>query len=309
MNELAVEVSGLIKRFGRNEALSGLDLRVPRGSVFGLVGRNGAGKTTTIRCMLDLLRPDAGDIAVLGMESVRDAVEIRRRVGYVPESPDYYAWMTVAEIFWFNAGFYDTWDDELAARLRRELALPADRRLRDLSRGQRAKVGLALAIAQRPEVLLLDDPTTGLDPAARREFLEATIEHAQESGQTVLFSTHLLHEMERIADHVAVVHEGRTLLQEALEPLKLRTRRLEIAYLDDPPPPLALRGILDHTVAASYPRGLTLLTTSFRPEVVPLLEALGTSVHVGDLELEDIFVELTRNVGATDVPAPEVANA
>jgi ABC-2 type transport system ATP-binding protein len=300
MTDTAIEITGLFKRFGSIPALRGLDLRVPRGSVCGLVGRNGAGKTTTIRCMLDLLRPDAGTIRVLGLDAVRDSVAIRSRVGYVPESPDHYDWMTVEQIFRFNAGFFDTWDDELARGLRRELALPADRRLRDLSRGNRAKVGLAMAIAQRPDLLLLDDPTAGLDPVARREFLEATIAHAQEEGQTVLFSTHLVHEMERVADHVAIVDEGRTLLQEEIERLKQRARRIEITFTDGPVPTEVLSDLLQPAAVDAHPGGVSLLTYEFRPEIVPRLETLGTGVSVHDLELEEIFVCLTRAPSATE---------
>jgi len=145
---------------------------------------------------------------VLGHDSVDAPVEVRRRIGYLPEEPAYYPWMTVDEIVAFNAAFYPSWDHDLAARLIKELELPGRRRLKALSRGMQAKAGLVMALAPRPELLILDDPTSGLDPVVRREFLEAVIANVQAEGGTVFFSTHLLHEMERVADEVAILHDG-----------------------------------------------------------------------------------------------------
>jgi ABC-2 type transport system ATP-binding protein len=271
-------------------------LQVPRGSIFGFLGQNGAGKTTTIRTLLNLLQPTSGRLQVLGHDSMAESVPLRRRVGYLPEEPSYYPWMTVQEILDFNAPFYSTWDPQLAGDLLARLELPRDRRLRDLSRGMQAKAGLILALAPRPELLILDDPTSGLDPVVRHEFLEAVIANVQSEGGTVFFSTHLLHEMERVADEVAILHNGRLRVRASLEQLKAQVKRIRAVYPDQVPEAFPLPDLLRVDRNAHQ----ALLTVSaYRPDFPEALRSAGAeSVEVIDLSLEEIFVETVK--GARD---------
>ena len=182
MGSNAIVIDGFTKTYGNRTAVDSLSIEVPQGSIFGLLGQNGAGKSTTIKTLLNLLQPTAGRLSVLGLDSIGDSVALRRKVGYLPEEPAYYAWMTVEEIVRFNASFYPTWDAALADSLLKQLDLPRDRKLRELSRGMQAKVGLVMALGSRPEVLVLDDPTSGLDAIVRHEFSEAMIGNVQARG-------------------------------------------------------------------------------------------------------------------------------
>ncbi len=307
----AISIQTLTKRYGGHVALDDVSFEVSEGSVCGLLGQNGAGKTTTIRTMLDLLRPTAGRVEVLGLDSVRDSVEIRRRVGYLAEEPGGYPWMTVDEIIRFNSRFFPGWDDQLSARLLDRLALPRDRRLRDLSRGMRAKVTLVMAMAQRPDLLLLDDPTSGLDPIARREFLEAMIENVQSDGGTVLFSTHLVHEMERIADEVAMLHRGRLLLRGSVEGLKASHRRIR-AIFRGPVAELRAPGLVRVEQLGHH---ALFVTDRFDDELPAALASAGfDQVEVMDMDLEEIFIETVRRASPDagldqEPPAPSARAA
>ncbi len=228
------------KRFRGQVALDDVSLEVASGVVVALLGENGAGKTTSLRILLGLLQPDSGAAEVLGLDSRTQGDEIRRRVGYVPERPTLYEWMTIAEIGWFAAGFYR---DGYLAKYRdlvREFELPEDRKIKELSKGMRAKVALALGMAHEPEVLILDEPTSGLDPLVRREFLESMVDVAA-TGRTVLLSSHQIGEVERVADVVAILREGKLVAVERLDDLKLHTRELTLTlangtpYLSDVP--------------------------------------------------------------------------
>ncbi len=296
MESSAIVIDQFTKRFGRRVAVEGLSLQVPRGSIFGFLGQNGAGKTTTIRTLLNLLQPTSGRLQVLGHDSMAESVPLRRRVGYLPEEPSYYPWMTVQEILDFNAPFYPTWDPQLAGDLLARLELPRDRRLRDLSRGMQAKAGLILALAPRPELLILDDPTSGLDPVVRHEFLEAVINNVQAEGGTVFFSTHLLHEMERVADEVAILHHGRLRLRASLEQVKAQVKRIRAVYPDQVPQAFPLPDLL--RVDRNAHQAL-LTVAAYRPDFPEALRNAGAeSVEVIDLSLEEIFVETVK--GARD---------
>jgi ABC-2 type transport system ATP-binding protein len=224
----AVRVERLTKRFRGEPAVQGLTLDVPQGAVFGLLGENGAGKTTTLQALLGLIVPEEGHVRTLGLDPVRHGLEVRGRVGYVPEQPVLYDWMTVAEIGWFAAGFHPETDylrhyDALAAGF----GLPRDRRIRGLSKGMRAEVSLSLALASQPELLVLDEPTSGLDVLVRREFLESIVDLAG-AGRTVLLSSHQIAEVERVASHVALLHKGKLVVAEPLDELRARTFALSL---------------------------------------------------------------------------------
>jgi len=292
METSAIRIERFTKRFGATTAVADLSLEVPRGSIFGLLGQNGAGKTTTIRTLLNLLQPTSGHLSVLGLDSAADSVALRRRVGYLPEEPGYYKWMTVDEIVRFNAAFYPTWDAARADALLKRLELPRARRLRDLSRGMQAKVGLVMALAPRPEVLILDDPTSGLDPVVRHEFLEAMIGEVQAEGGTVFFSTHLLHEMERVADQVAILHEGRLRLHTSLEAIKRDVKKLRAVYPGPVPETFPVPGLLR---VQSNAHQAVLTVSGYEPGLPESLRGAGAeSVEVIDLSLEEIFIEIVK---------------
>ena len=234
--ESAIQLREVTKRYGSQTALDRVSLEVPRGVVFALLGENGAGKTTSIRIALGLTEPDAGEATVLGLPSRRQGLEIRRAVGYVSERPTLYDWMTVDEIGWFTAGFYP---DGFLTRYRGltdSFKLRPQQKLKSLSKGQRAKVGLALALGHDPDLLILDEPTSGLDAIVRREFLESMVDRAA-SGKTVFLSSHQIGEVERVADIVAILRGGQMLLVERLDVLKQQIREITFVLPDETPPP------------------------------------------------------------------------
>jgi ABC-2 type transport system ATP-binding protein len=297
-----IELTNVTKCYGRETALDRVSLAVPPGVVFALLGENGAGKTTAIRLMLGLTEPSAGEVHVLGLDSGRDGFEIRRRVGYLPERPTLYEWMTAAEIGWFTAGFYPDGFEFEFRRLVENFRVPLDRKLSQLSKGMRAKVALSLAMAHQPELLILDEPTSGLDTMVRREFLESMVDVAAE-GRTVLLSSHQIGEVERVADVVAIVHTGRLLLVERLDDVKRTTRQITIT-MEGPHrelPPLDANIIQERHRGRQYEvitRGLddtALERLRFAPGVV--------AVESRTPSLEEIFVAYMTGEPATASPS------
>jgi ABC-2 type transport system ATP-binding protein len=236
-----VDIQNVSRRFGEKFALNNVSFRVPTGTVVGLVGENGAGKTTLIKHILGLLKAQTGSVRVFGLDPVADPVGVLSRIGYLSEEPDMPGWMRVRELIRYVAAFYPTWDHDYAERLRREFDLDAAAKVKQLSKGQRARAGLLIALAYRPELLLLDEPSSGLDPIVRRDILGAIIRTIADEGRTVLFSSHLLAEVERVADEVAMIKSGRILFCDSLERLKQVHARLTLRF-ESPqvaPPPLA----------------------------------------------------------------------
>ena len=235
-----VRLNQVTKRYRGQLALDQVSLEIPPGVVVALLGENGAGKTTALRILLGLIKADSGEAEVLKLDSRRQGDEIRRRVGYVPERPTLYEWMTIAEHGWFAAGFYPSGYLAKYRDLVKQFELPADRKIKELSKGMRAKVALALGMAHEPELLILDEPTSGLDPLVRREFLESMVDVAA-AGRTVLLSSHQIGEVERVADMVAILKQGKLLAMEKLDDLKNHTRELTLTlnngapYLSDVP--------------------------------------------------------------------------
>jgi len=222
MSEEIVSVTDLSRRFGRTVALDRVTLSINRGTVFGLVGENGAGKTTLIRHLLGLQRAQAGSVRVFGLEPVSEPVGVLGRIGYLSEERDLPNWMRVGELMSYTRAFYPRWDDRFARDLLTMFELDPGQKIRTLSRGQRARAGLLVALAHRPEFLVLDEPSSGLDPSARQDILAAVVRTVADEGRTVLLSSHLLHEVERVADQVAMLHRGRLLLNEGVEELLAR---------------------------------------------------------------------------------------
>src|SRR5712691_3451566 len=196
VSEPVVRVSELTRRFGATTALASVSLSMPRGAVYGLVGANGAGKTTLIKHLLGLLRAESGSVRVFGLDPVADPVGVLSRIGYLSEENDLPGWMRVDELMRYTRAFYPAWDDAYSEELRQAFALDPTAAIKSLSRGQKARLGLLLALAYRPELLLLDEPSSGLDPIVRHDILEAIIRSVAEEGRTVLFSSHLLDEVE-----------------------------------------------------------------------------------------------------------------
>jgi ABC-2 type transport system ATP-binding protein len=236
-----IEVRNLSRRFGDKLALDHVSLRVEAGSVTGLVGRNGAGKTTLIRHVLGLLRAQSGTVRVHGKDPVADAAQVLAQVGYLSEEPDLPGWMRVGEFIRYVRTFYPAWDEQYADQLQREFALDAGAKLKALSKGQRARVGLLAALAYRPGLLVLDEPSSGLDPVVRRDILAAIIRTIAEEGRTVLFSSHLLSEVERVCDRVAMIEAGKVVFCDGIDEIKRSHRRvtLKFARARMRPPPLA----------------------------------------------------------------------
>lgn len=221
-----IEIRNLSRSFGRKKALDQVSLTVPEGSVFGLMGVNGAGKTTLIRHVLGLLRAESGAVHVFDRDPVQDPVYVLGQIGHLAEENDLPGWMRVEELFRYTQAFFPSWDPKLAEELRRSFGLDPAARLRTLSKGQRARAGLITALAHRPKLLVLDEPSSGLDPVIRRDIMGAIVRTIAEEGRTVLFSSHLLDEVERVCDHIALIHEGRIILSAGLDDVKERHRRL-----------------------------------------------------------------------------------
>lgn len=232
MNTPVISLQNVCKQFGRTKALDYVSLDIPHGVVFALLGENGAGKTTMIRILTGFLKPDEGQASVLGHSCVKSGLEIRRNIGYVSDSPALYEWMTSEEIGWFTSAFYDEDFPERYLELLAAFDVPTGIKLKNLSKGQRAKVALALATAHDPKLLILDEPTSGLDPMVRRQFLESMVDRAA-LGRTVLLSSHQINEVERVADWVAILHQGKLKLVQPLDALRDSTS-IVTATLDDP---------------------------------------------------------------------------
>jgi ABC-2 type transport system ATP-binding protein len=220
VNESVIEISELTRRFGASTALSAINLSFPRGAVYGLVGANGAGKTTLIKHILGLLRAESGSVRVFGLDPVADPVGVLSRIGYLSEENDLPGWMRVDELIRYSRAFYPAWDDAYAEALRQTFALDAAARIKDLSKGQKARAGLLVALAYRPELLVLDEPSSGLDPIVRRDILGAILRTIAGEGRTVLFSSHLLAEVEQVADHVTMISQGKIVLSAPLAAIK-----------------------------------------------------------------------------------------
>ncbi len=232
-----LEVRGLKRHFGKVPAVDGVDLTVHEGEIYGFLGINGAGKTTTIRILLGIIAAESGTISLLGETTRRTSVAQKRRIGYVSQEQNFYPWMTGETLGRFVGAFYPTWDAAEFTRLLKVLEVPGDRRVSQLSGGMRAKLALALALAPRPAVLILDEPTAGLDPLARREFMQLIVAQARQHRRTTFFSSHLIDKVERCADCVGIIHDGRMRFEGPLERLRGTVRRVRVEGAVDFVPP------------------------------------------------------------------------
>ncbi|HEV8381419.1 MAG TPA: ABC transporter ATP-binding protein [Gemmatimonadales bacterium] len=288
----AIEIERLHYRAGKAFEIPALDLHVPSGSIYGFLGPNGSGKTTTIRLILGLLQPLSGRITVLGDSMPQQYARVLRRVGYVPEQPHLDATMTVRELIDFQSAFYPSWDATRARELVKQFELDQAQLFGRLSKGQKAKLMILLALAQCGELLVLDEPTDGLDPVVRRDILSALLTYVSERGATIFISSHLVHELERVCDWIAVMDNGRLITESPMDKLKHGTKRLVVtgapAEIGDPPFQLLTR-------ESSNGAGEQWVVGNWEPAMAGYVESLGASIRdVIDLDLEDGFVELLR---------------
>ena len=288
MSESVIEIAQLTRRFGAATALSAINLSLPRGAVYGLVGANGAGKTTLIKHVLGLLKAQAGSVQVFGLDPVKNPVGVLGRIGFLSEDRDLPDWMRVRELMRYTEGFFPTWDDAYAEQLRQAFDLDPNAKIKHLSRGQRARAGLLTALAHRPELLVLDEPSSGLDPVVRRDILGAIIRTIAEEGRTVLFSSHLLDEVERVADRVAIIHNGRILLTSTMDDIKDQHRRVTLRFGHSLAEPPALIGALSYVGEGAE---WTYLCSGQSDQLRRAAEAIGaTVVDDAALSLDEIFV-------------------
>jgi ABC-2 type transport system ATP-binding protein len=283
-----VRIRGLTRQFGAKTALHDVSLTVPRGCVFGLVGENGAGKTTLIKHVLGLLRAQLGTVRVFDRDPVKDPVGVLGRIGYLSEDRDLPDWMRIDELFAYMQAFYPTWDERFADDLRREFELDRRQKVGTLSRGQRARTGLIAAVTHRPDLLVLDEPSSGLDPVVRQDILGAIVRTVADEGRTVLFSSHLLEEVERVADQVGILHQGRIVLSEPLDEIKQSHRRFTVRFSQPQYSPPQLKGAL-----GCHGEGLewTFLANGGSEELRREVQERGaTIVEEAVPSLEEIFV-------------------
>jgi len=290
----AIESESLSRTFGRLDAVHALDLRVPAGSIFALIGPNAAGKTTTIKLLMNLVRPTGGKAFVLGIPSTALGVREWQRIGYVSENQQLPDWMTAAQLLAYCRPLYPDWDDELCTRLQGLLGLTSSVPLKSASRGTRMKAALLSSLAYRPDLVVLDEPFSGLDPVVRDELVRALLEVPQEREWTVFVSSHDVDEVERLADWVGFLANGRLLFAEPVESLLNRFRLIEIVTSEDAPAPAAaaLTGWLPRGAAG---RTLRFVDTAHDPADAQARIASafpGAAVHVSRLGLRDIFVTL-----------------
>ena len=295
MTDFAIETMGLRKSFHGRPALDGLDMRVPAGSICGFLGRNGAGKTTTIKVLMGMLRPDGGSARILGvpLSSGANAVQIRNRIGLVTEEKELYPYMTVAQVIRFTRSFFPRWREDLERKYLRMFDLAPQKRMPELSKGMRSKLMLLLAMSRGAELLILDEPTDGLDPVTVEELLRELVSISAAEGTTVFFSSHQLTEVEQVADNVMMIEEGRGVVSCALDDLKERYRRVNIVFPEKSASPIEwLDGVErvtedGRTVSLLVSRNVTALLQQARS--LP-----GAYVETYPVSLREIFLEHTK---------------
>jgi ABC-2 type transport system ATP-binding protein len=292
----AIDVSALVRRFGRTDAVNGLNLSVPAGGCYGFFGRNGAGKTTTIKCLLNLLRPTSGRVRVFGLDPARDEVAVKSRLAYVPDQVAFYPWMTVAGALEYAAAFRPHWSTDLERQLLDQFGLDSRVRTSHLSKGQRTQLALIAAICPEPDLLVLDEPTSGLDPIVRRDFLRTVIGAYQDGGavRTVFVSTHLISEFEGLIDQFTIIDAGREVLTLSADEARAKFQRVRARFAEARdivvPDALAVRRLgREVEITTSEPELVIDRLRVFRPEVIAA-EAL---------PLEEIFVATLQHPRAS----------
>ncbi len=290
MEQIAIDIADLEKSYDRKPVLRGVDLRIPRGAVVGLMGMNGSGKSTLIKCSLGLVRPDGGSARLLGDDSRNLSPEVKGRLGYVPQVVHQLDWMKVRHLIQYTSTFYPNWDEPWTNELVERWRVPLGERVQALSTGQLQTLAIVLALGHRPDLAVLDEPVASLDPVARRDFLRSILELARDGNRTVLFSTHISSDLERVATHVAILHAGRIASYSELDELKDRVKRLRVRSAEDLPYELDIPGLLTAKIEG---RSALATVSTVTPKLIDELEdRYQAEVRVEDLNLEEIFVEL-----------------
>jgi len=288
----AIVTQGLTKYYGRGCVVNSLDLRVPAGAVYGLLGRNGSGKSTTIKMLMGFVRPERGSAKLLDEDSATLTPATRARIAYIAEGHPFLRWMTIGEAVHFTRSFYSHWNDELLDQILDHFALPRRAKIRTLSNGQRAQVSLALAVAPDPELLILDDPTLGLDTVVRRDFLESLIQIIQREGRTILISSHILADVERVADRIGILIDGVLRVDCPTDYFKLSLRKVILEFAAGPPAFPTCDGLVSTWRVGNR---LEVVIVGYGTRHEQLIESLDpSSVEVLDMNLEDAFIEYTR---------------
>jgi ABC-2 type transport system ATP-binding protein len=288
MEQTVVDVNDLSRSFGSKRALEGVSFHAMAGQIYGLVGANGAGKTTLIKHLLGLLRAATGSVRVFGRDPVRDPVGVLGRIGYLSEERELPEWMRVDELMRYTQAFHPTWDASYARELLETFALDPSKKVKELSKGMRAQAGLIAAVAHRPELLILDEPSSGLDAVVRRDILDAIVRTVADDGRTVVFSSHLLDEVERMSDHVTLIHQGRVALSGVLDDVRGSHQRSRVRFgehFDHPP-------VLDVALAMEGGGRLWSVVHNEPPDRFQhAVRALGGEVvESRDATLEEIFL-------------------
>jgi ABC-2 type transport system ATP-binding protein len=295
MKNLAIELSDVSWKAGKSFAISDLSLHVPTGAIYGFLGPNGSGKTTTIRMVMGMLKPDSGEIRVLGGSVAKETASILANVGYVPERPHVYPQLTVGEAIRFHKAFYPLWDEGWSVQLRERLGLDPERKIARMSKGESGKLLMLLALSQRPRLLVLDEPTDGLDPVVRRDVMTAVLDYVGESGATVFISSHLVHELERICDWVGVMDAGKLVTELPMQSFKNEIKRIRVQNVPATAPHAPFVILSRHSTNGIAP-GETWVVRGWRDPMREYFASIGATVRdVADLDLEEGFVELLRS--------------
>ena len=296
----AVKINGLTKRYRGKAVVDKLSLSIPRGSVYGLIGPNGAGKSTTLKSLMRLIKISSGSASILGHDVHSDFQAVKSRLGYVPETHHIYRWMKVKRVIAFTRSFYPSWNDEFCNQMLQMMELDPDKKVKQLSKGMLAKLALLLAVSHEPELLVLDEPLSGLDPIVRDEFIDGVLKTICERDTTVIFSSHTIGDVQRLADSVGILFNGRLLVNDSNEAIVNKTKQIQVV-LDDEHSTPCLDWLPDSVVhQASCGRELTLTVVDHSQELLDRVrrEFPDGQVSVSSLNLEDIFKAHVRGAKA-----------
>ncbi len=298
---IAIDIQNLVVKYGSKRAVDGLTFTVPVGSIFGFLGPNGSGKTTTIKTLLGFRPPNQGRAQVLGYDVASQSLQVRARVGFVSETNSLYDFLTIPQLCAFCRSVSQQWDQQIVDRYIGLFRLPPREKVGNLSKGMKSQLALSVALGNNPDLLILDEPTSGLDPMARHEFLNTLVTEVAARGKTIFFSSHILSEVEAVADRVAIIHEGKLVLCDELNHLKEAKKVLKLTYVDLPPLAEieALRHLPEVMNLAQEGRSVRLLTHDGVDELEQTVKTRPYAlreVETVDLSLEDLFLESMKEV-------------
>lgn len=304
MKNNIIEIKNLCRSFGDTKALDNIDLTVPEGVVLGLVGKNGAGKTTIIRHIMGLLEPQTGTTTVFGLSPIENPRDVLSRIGYMGETDELPSWMYVKELINYRKAFFPKWDNTYSKEIIEAFEIELTKKIKDLSKGQRARVALMLALSHKPDLLVLDEPSDGLDPVLRRDILQAIIRNVVNEGRTVLFSSHLLDEVERISDSIAMIDKGEIIYESGIEELKEKFQRVELFFDTEQEYPPRIKNCFE------WKGSRKIWSTTYHGDLNVLEEELlhlnGTIGKRMSLTLTDAFISLVSTEGRADMGSQRI---